>query len=65
MTNTGFNLAAVSYWSTENPFIDRVHTSAGWLAWDAAGTKISTPLVNVTLSAGQNVTNKDIGAVLK
>ena len=26
---------------------------------------ISTPLVNVTLSAGQNVTNKDIGAVLK
>jgi len=54
VTNTGFNLAAVSYWSTENPFIDRVHTSAGWLAWDAAGTKISTPLVQ---DAHGNVTN--------
>jgi len=54
VTEIGFNLQAVSYWSTENPFIDRVHTSAGWVAWDTAGKVISTPL---TEDVHGNVTN--------
>lgn len=57
MTEIGFNLEAVSYWSTENPFIDRVHTSQGWLAWDSSGKAINTATTPLTEDSHGNVTN--------
>ena len=41
LTSIGMNLATVSYYSTEEPFIDRFKTSGLWRANDAAGNLIS------------------------
>ena len=42
--NIGMNLSAVSYWGTEEPFIDRFHTAGPWVAKDAAGKDVSSTL---------------------
>ena len=42
--NIGMNLSAVSYWGTEEPFIDRFHTAGAWLAKDASGKDVSSTL---------------------
>lgn len=42
--NIGMNLAAVSYWATEEPFIDRFHTAGAWVAKNAAGKDVSPTL---------------------
>jgi Ca2+-binding RTX toxin-like protein len=54
MTSVGINLNAVSYWSTEDPFIDRFHAADAWHAKDAAGKDISATL---TFDARGDVTN--------
>jgi len=38
------NLSGVSYWGTEEPFIDRFHTAGKWVAKDAAGADVSSTL---------------------
>ena len=38
MTSIGTNLAAITYWSTEEPFLDRFKTSGPWKTWSGAGT---------------------------
>jgi Ca2+-binding RTX toxin-like protein len=38
------NLNAVTYWSTEEPFIDRIHTAGAWIARNSAGTDVSATL---------------------
>jgi len=43
------NLEGVTYWSTEEPFIDRIHTAQPWGAKDFNGTDITS-----TLSRDQN-----------
>src|SRR5579883_23142 len=40
----GLNLNAVSYWSTEEPFIDRMHTAGSWAAKDSSGSAVSLTL---------------------
>lgn len=45
MTSIGTNLAAVNYWTTEEPFIDRFKTAGSWGAYDANGKDISSNLV--------------------
>jgi len=42
--NIGMNLSAVSYWGTEEPFIDRFHTAGVWVAKDASGHNVSSTL---------------------
>jgi len=42
--NIGMNLSAVSYWGTEEPFVDRFHTAGNWLAKDATGKDVSSTL---------------------
>jgi Ca2+-binding RTX toxin-like protein len=54
VTFIGTNLAAVNYYSTEEPFIDRFHTASTWIAKDAAGTNISSTL---TLDSRGDPTN--------
>ena len=44
MTDIGVNLNGISYWSTQEPFIDRIKTSAGWSAKDSSGKDISDQL---------------------
>ena len=38
------NLQGVSYWSTEEPFIDRIHTAQPWGAWDVNNKDITSTL---------------------
>ena len=38
------NLEGVTYWSTEEPFIDRIHTAQPWGAKDFSGNDISSTL---------------------
>jgi len=38
------NLSGVSYWGTEEPFIDRFHTAGAWVAKDALGNDVSSKL---------------------
>ena len=45
VTSIGINLASVNYYSTENPFIDRMHTASSWIAKDASGNNISANLL--------------------
>jgi len=54
----GMNLAPVTYWSTEEPFIDRIHTAQPWGAKDAAGNDITT-----TLTRDQNDDFTDLTGV--
>jgi hypothetical protein len=44
VSSIGFNLASVVYWSTEEPFIDRIHTAQPWGAKNAAGADITSTL---------------------
>jgi Ca2+-binding RTX toxin-like protein len=44
VTDIGVNLSGVSYWSTQEPFIDRIKTSSGWAARDSSGHDISDQL---------------------
>jgi len=40
----GVNLAAINYWSTQEPFIDHFHTSGSWLARSSTGSDVTTSL---------------------
>jgi Ca2+-binding RTX toxin-like protein len=40
----GVNLNAVSYWSTEEPFIDRMHTAGSWAAKNSSGGTVALTL---------------------
>ena len=40
----GVNLNAVGYWSTEEPFIDRMHTAGSWAAKDSSGNAVTLTL---------------------
>jgi len=42
--NIGINLAGVSYWGTEDPFVDRFHTAGPWIARTATGADVSSKL---------------------
>jgi Ca2+-binding RTX toxin-like protein len=48
------NLASVTYWSTEEPFLDHFKTAGAWSAWDTAGNNISS---SITLNANGYVTD--------
>ena len=50
----GTNLSAVSYWGTEEPFVDRFHTAGAWVAKDASGHDVSSRLA---LNADGDPTN--------
>jgi len=50
----GVNLAAVTYWSTEEPFLDRFHMASSWLARNSSGTNVSSQLA---LNANGDPTN--------
>ena len=52
MASIGMNLANVSYWSTEEPFIDRFKTSAPWKANAASGSTVDP--AGVTFDASGN-----------
>ena len=52
--NIGMNLSRVSYWGTEEPFIDRFHTAGTWVAKDASGHDVSSRLA---LNADGDPTN--------
>lgn len=64
----GMNLAAVNYFATEEPFIDRFKASSDWGATDAAGNKIADtlhfdasgmPILAPNVSALQVIVNVD------
>ena len=42
--NIGINLAGVSYWGIEDPFVDRYHTAGPWIARTATGADVSSKL---------------------
>lgn len=42
--DVGVNLDSVTYWGTEEPFIDRFHTAGAWVARDTAGNDVSASL---------------------
>jgi Ca2+-binding RTX toxin-like protein len=44
MTLIGMNLAPVSYYGTEDPFVDRMKTSSAWAGKDASGTDVTSSL---------------------
>ena len=44
MIDIGVNLAAINYWSTQEPFIDHFHTSGSWLARSSTGSDVTTSL---------------------
>jgi len=45
LTNIGVNLNAITYWSTEEPFIDRFHTAGSWQAQNVSGANVTSSLV--------------------
>jgi Ca2+-binding RTX toxin-like protein len=40
----GVNLAAITYWSTEEPFIDHFHTAGQWSARNSSGSDVTSTL---------------------
>ena len=44
MIDIGVNLAAINYWSTQEPFIDHFHTAGSWLARSSTGSDVTTSL---------------------
>ena len=41
----GINLTGISYWGTEEPFIDRFHTASSWSATNTTGANVTSSLV--------------------
>jgi Ca2+-binding RTX toxin-like protein len=42
VTSIGLNLAGISYWSNETPFVDRFKTADPWAVFDSNGNNITT-----------------------
>jgi Ca2+-binding RTX toxin-like protein len=54
MTEVGINLAAVNYWATEEPFIDRFKTSAAWNTNNGAAVVLDEDGYPVGVPSGSN-----------
>src|SRR5690242_10143889 len=52
MTGIGMNLASVTYWSTQEPFIDRFKTSGAWVANNGGTVVLDDQGYPVALPAG-------------
>jgi Ca2+-binding RTX toxin-like protein len=55
MTSVGINLASVTYWSTEEPFIDRFKTSGAWTSTDGSPVPLDDQGYPTKVAAGNNI----------